>query len=126
MPQFDFDAPLVNALSNSSGNAAAATATATLTPPTSKNTCYLAGFMVSGLGATSAGNATVTISGVVGGSHIYYVTVPAGVTVPATPLAVTFPYPIAATGPNIAIVVTLSSFGAGNTNANCAAFGFFI
>jgi hypothetical protein len=50
--------------------------------------------------------------------------VPAGVTVGLAPLIVEFPQPLAASGPNTAIVVSFPSFGAGNTNAAVNAHGY--
>lgn len=102
--------------------AAAATMTGTL-PAVAGATNAITGFEVTGLGATGASGITVTVTGVVGGPLEYALAIPAGATVGVTPLIVQFPVPIAATGPNVAIVVTVPSFGAGNTSAALTVHG---
>lgn len=110
-------------LSNSA-TGAAATVTATLTATTGR-TAYLNGFVVSGLGATAGQASAVTVTGVLGGTQTYQFSVPTGATVAATPMQINFANtPLVATGPNTNIVVSVVSFGAGNTNANVTAYGF--
>jgi len=88
-------------------------------------TNYISSFTVTGLGAIAASNITIVVSGVVGGPLSFVMPVPAGVTVPINPpFTVTFSPPLAATGPNVAILVTVPSFGAGNTSANVVSEGY--
>lgn len=103
--------------------AAAATATATLTSTTGR-TAYLNGFVVSGLGATAGQASAITVTGVLGGTQTYQMSVPTGATVAATPVVVNFPMPVPASATNTNIVVSVVSFGAGNTNANVTAYGY--
>lgn len=107
----------------SSGNVAAATATATLAASATKTT-YITGFEVTGLGATAGLGPVLTITGLLGGTISYVVGVPAGVTVPLTPLIVQFPQPLAGSAINTAIVVSVPTFGSGNTAACVTAHGF--
>lgn len=109
-------------LTASSGNVAAAAATATLTSAAGR-LVYLTGFAITGAGATAASVIAVTVTGCIGGTMTFNMAIPAGAAVAVTPLIVTFPYPIAATGYNTNIVVSAASFGAGNTNAACVAHG---
>lgn len=113
----------VDATISSSGNVAAASAVATLAASTEK-TNFLSGFTVAGLGATAAACVLITVAGVVGGTQTFNFPVPAGATVPAGPTQFNFPVPLAGVGPGTAIVVTVPTFGAGNTNASVTAYGF--
>lgn len=113
----------VDAVAASSGNVAAASAVATLAASTEK-TNFLTGFTVAGLGATAAACVLISVTGLVGGAQTFNFPVPAGVTVPAGPTQFNFPVPLAGIGPGTAIVVTVPSFGAGNTNASVTAYGF--
>lgn len=110
-------------VSADSGNVANAAATATLAGVAGQTT-FLAGFEVTGLGATAAGFSTVTVTGLLGGTRTYEIAVPAGVTTPITPLIVEFTRPIPANAVNTSIVVSATAFGAGNTNAEASAHGF--
>lgn len=106
-----------------SGNVAAGVAAATLAASTTGQTAYLTGFEITSSGSTAAGVVTGTITGVVGGPlHFTYTTV-AGATLGNAPLIVAFPSPIPASAPNTAIVVSLPSLGAGNTNTTVTAHG---
>lgn len=87
-------------------------------------TVYLTGFVVDGLGATGASVVAVTVSGLLGGSQVYRVAVPAGATVAIPRLAVEFARPVPASAVDTPIVVTVPSFGAGNTAALVSASGF--
>jgi len=87
-------------------------------------TTYITGFQVTGAGATAASVITVQIQNVVSGPMSYKMAIPAGATVGVTPLIVTFPQPLAASGVNVAIAVSVPSFGAGNTDAAVSAQGF--
>lgn len=112
-------------LSAASGNVAAAAATATL-PAVSAKTNYLAGFSITGAGATGASVIAVTITGLLGGTATYNMAIPAGVTLAVAPLLVNFIPPLPASAVNIAIVVSAASFGTGNTNAAAHAWGYLI
>jgi len=105
------------------GTGSASTAIATLTAVASKTT-YIAGFIVTGLGATAASVVTVVISGLLGGSYTTYMTVVAGATTSCVPLVIEFATPLAASAVNTNIVVTASSFGAGNTSSAVSAHGY--
>lgn len=103
---------------------AAAAITATL-PGVAAETTYLAGFTVDGLGATAGSVVEVTVTGLLGGTKRYKLTIPAGVAVAlANPLRVDFDRPLAASALNTAIVVNVPSFGAGNTSASVSAHGY--
>lgn len=87
-------------------------------------TTFITGFEITGDGATAGSIITITITGVLGGTKTYFLTIPAGVTTAITPLIVEFARPIPASAVNTAIVVNVPSFGAGNTNAAVTAHGF--
>jgi hypothetical protein len=108
-----------------SGNVANASAVAALGTASGKLT-YLTGFTVTGAGATAASVIAVTVAGLLGGSRIYDVVVPAGVTTTIQPLNVQFTYPLPASAVNTAITVTAAAFGSGNTNAAAVAQGFYV
>lgn len=84
---------------------------------------YLEGFVVSGGGATAASNIEVTVTGLATTLR-FTMTIPAGATAAVAPIVVMFPTPIPASAVNTAIVVNVPSFGAGNTAASAAAWGF--
>jgi hypothetical protein len=108
----------------SSGVVAAGTATATLAASATKNT-YITGFQVTALGATAAANVDCTVSGLTGPTTFHYnFSFPAGATVPATPLIVSFPNPLISNAVNTAIVTSCPSGGAGNTYTSVVAQGF--
>lgn len=106
-----------------SGNVANAIATATLAGASSKTT-YISGLVVTAAGATAAAVVTGTITGLLSGTGHFTFTAPAGATLAATPLVISFPQPIPANAANTAIAVTLPALGSGNTNATVQAFGF--
>ena len=111
------------AVSSSSGNVAAASAVATLAAATGKTT-YISGFSITGLGATAAGVSLATLAGVLGGTMTFVIPVPVGATIGITPLNVNFNPPLPASAVNTAIVLTVPTFGSGNTNAAANAWGF--
>jgi len=86
-------------------------------------TTYLAGFTLTGLGATAAGSIQITTTGLATNLN-FTLPIPAGVTVGVTPLVVSFDPPLPASAPNTPIVVQVPSFGAGNTVASSEAHGF--
>lgn len=106
-----------------SATGAAAQITATLAAAAGKTT-HISGFVVDGLGATGASVVEVVVSGLLGGSLRRKVNVPAGATVAIAAVAMTFDRPIPASAVNTAIVVTVPSFGAGNTSSTVSAWGF--
>ena len=101
---------------------AAAVVTATLPAAVGKTT-WLSGFWVTGAGATAATTVQGSITGI-GTQMFFYVTVPAGVNSNVAELFVEFADPIPASGTNTAIVISVPSFGAGNTSSNVTAHGF--
>lgn len=116
-------APVGQSVAASSGNVAAAAATATL-PGVPNKVTQIAGFQITAAGATAASVVVATVTGLAAGTLSYVIPVPAGAAVGVAPLNVTFDPPLPAAAPNTAIVVTLPSLGAGNTNAAVSANGF--
>lgn len=110
-------------VTSSSGNVAAASAVATL-PGVAGKTTYCTGFQITGGGATAGSLVLATLAGLISGTATYVVGAATGAAVQNTPLTVTFNPPIPASGLNTAIVLTLPSLGAGNTNAAVSAQGF--
>lgn len=100
----------------SSGNVANAAATATL-PAVIAKTNYLSGLQIFAGGATAGSIVLCTITGLLGGSMVVPVTIPAGATLASQVPPLSFYPPLPASAPNTAIVVTLAAAGAGNTNA---------
>lgn len=115
--------PAADPVTASSGNVANAAATATIAAVAGQRN-WLTGFFLSGSGATAASVISVTVTGLIGGTMTFAYAVPSGVTAKSPDLHVTFPKPIPATGPNVAIVASAPGFGAGNTNATMVATGF--
>ena len=106
------------------GNTGAAAAlTATIGGVLAGHTNYLAGFAVSGGGATAASVIAVTVTGLAGGTKTWYLAIPAGVTSQVL-LQQTFPRPLPGILGGAAIVVNVPSFGAGNTAAAVMAWGY--
>lgn len=110
-------------LAVSSGNVANAVAAATLLSVANRLT-YLAGFEVSGSGATAGLPVLVTVTGLLGGTATYIYTAEAGVLVGNKPLVVPFDPPLPASAVNVNIVVSCPALGAGNTNNSVNAHGF--
>jgi hypothetical protein len=106
----------------SSGNIAATAATATLTPPAGY-TAYVSDICLTGLGATAASTQTLTITGP-STTLSYIIRVPAGVTTAVPVVQVDFTTPVPASAPGVPIVVSIPSFGAGNTNVCVNASGY--
>lgn len=92
-------------------------------PAVAGKTNYVAGFSVTGLGATSATSVAVTLSDGTNTMN-YTFAVPAGVTTGCTPLVVNFEAPIPAVATNTAWTLTVGSFGSGNTAASANVWGF--
>src|SRR6266567_4522675 len=108
----------------SSGNVAAATATATLAAATGKVT-YICGFAITSAGSTAAAVVSPTVANVITGTLTFTYTTVAGVTLANAPLIVPFTTRcIPANAPNTAIVVSVPSLGAGNTNTTVSAWGY--
>lgn len=84
---------------------------------------YVAGFAVTGAGATAASGIQVVLSGIAV-SLTYFIIVPAGAVVSITPLVVEFSVPIPSAAVNTAIMLTVPSFGAGNLAAASSIHGF--
>ncbi len=111
-------------ISASSGNVAANTATATLAAGGPKYVTYICGFTATGGGATAAAVVNLTVTNVVTGTMTYTFGAVVGAGVPDTPLRVQFNPCLPANAANTAIVVSMPSLGAGNTNAAINAWGF--
>jgi FAD/FMN-containing dehydrogenase len=108
---------------NLSATAAAGVITLTI-PATAAAYSYVTALTITGLGATAGSGVTATLSGLAAGNMSFVVAVPAGVLVGATPLVVPFPEPLQSTSQNVAIVLTVPSFGAGNTLAAATLHGY--
>lgn len=113
------------ALINASANQANAAAVATLTG-TATTTVYLAGFQITGSGATAGLPVAVTVAGLLGGTRTWIYTFATGAAVGNTPLIVAFNPPLPAAAVNTAIVVTCPASGAGGLNNCAAAHGFYL
>lgn len=88
---------------------------------------FVQSISLTGLGATVAAQVTATLTGVLGGTISYPITVPAGATVPITPVFDTFgPLGIQASAAATAIVLNLPAFGAGNTLEEAALNGYTV
>lgn len=107
----------------SSGNVAAASAVATLAGVSGKTT-YITGFRCGGGGATAASLVNITVAGVISGTQTYTMGPVAGATLISAPVERRWEPGIPASAANTAIVVTMPSLGAGNTNASCNAEGY--
>lgn len=107
---------------SASATGAASAITATLAAAAGKWT-YITGFEVTGAGATAPSVVAVTVTGLLGGTRNYYISIPAGAAVGVQPLVVFFDPPLPASAVNTAIVVNVASFGAGNTSTAVAASG---
>jgi hypothetical protein len=107
----------------SSGNVANATATATLAAA-GNLTNWITGFEITNGGATAASCVTATVTGLVGGAESYTVCAPTGAGVAATPLLVQYTSPVPASGPGVAISVSLPALGSGNTNSTVNIHGY--
>lgn len=104
------------------GTGAASAFTATM-PAVVGKTNYLTSYQISGGGATGASIIVATITGLPNTLSID-IAVPAGATLGIQPINGSFFPPLAASGPNTAIVLNVPSFGAGNTNSAGYVTGF--
>lgn len=111
------------ALTGASGNVAASTAAATLTTVAAKTT-HIAGFSITGAGATAGLPVIVTVTGTITGTLTYIYTAVAGALLSNTPLHVSFNPPIPASAVNTNIVVSCPTLGAGNTHNAAVAHGY--
>lgn len=116
-----FPAGAVPVASQAAG--ANSSAAATLAAAVGKRT-YVTGIQVTAGGATANILAGAVLSGVLGGSIGYVVSVPAGVGLDTRPIIVSFSPPLPASADNTAIVLTLGALGAGNTSSSVAIQGF--
>ena len=96
----------------------------TLTPTKTTRTAYLKRIRVTGLGITTAASIQITSTGLLGGQITETMPIAAGATAAVTALDLIFDPPLVASGPNVAIVVDVPSFGTGNTVQSATAYGF--
>lgn len=108
---------------SANANSVVASALAPSLPAVLNQLNWLTKVIITGAGATAASVIAVTITGLSGGTQTFFLTVPAGVAVPLTPLIISFEDPLPAAAPNTAIVVNVPSFGAGNVAAACVMNG---
>lgn len=113
------------ALSAGSAVVANAAAVATLTG-TASTLVHIAGFEITGAGATAGLPVTVTLSGLLGGTRSYIYTFATGALLPNAPLQVVFIPPIPASAVNTPIVLTCPAGGTGNTANVANAHGFYL
>lgn len=106
-----------------SGNVAAATATASLAAATGKVT-YICGFSITSAGSTGAAVVNPTITGIITGTMTFTYASVAGATLANQHLTVPFTPCMPAATPNTAIVVSMPTLGAGNTNTTVNAWGY--
>lgn len=86
---------------------------------------FVQSITITGLGATVAAQVTATLTGLLGGTISYPLTVPAGATVPITNVFDGFgSLGIQASAVATAITLNLPAFGAGNTLAEAALNGY--
>ncbi len=110
------------AQSNSGGNAQQV---ASISPPAGQ-LAFLTGIQIYGLGATAALEVTATLTGLLGGNMSFPVQVPAGATVPITPVTQVFGGAgLQGSVAGQAIVLTVPAFGAGNTFEQASLQGYF-
>lgn len=105
--------------------ATAATATASLVAPGVGKRNYVTRARISGTGATAATAVAATISGCLGGTITERLGVPADVNATVY-REVTFEPPLPATADNLAITLSVPSFGAGNLGVAVALQGFVL
>lgn len=113
----------VTPITAGSGNAANAAAAATMAASAGV-TNYIAGFSVTGAGATAAAPVIVTVAGIVQATRSFIYTFAAGSAVGNQPLNVVFDPPIPATAVNTAITVTCPASGLGGTHNAVVCWGF--
>lgn len=106
----------------STGGAAANTITV---PALAGKSIFVTGFEISGLGATSASNITITLA--FGGVTVadYQLEIVAGATTTEPFLSVEYAEPIVSPGIGTNCVLTVPSFGTGNTAASVVLHGFY-
>lgn len=86
---------------------------------------FVQSITITGLGATASSEVTAVLSGLLGGSINYPITVPTGATVPITNVFDSFgTIGIQASAAATPIVLTLPAFGAGNTLEQAALNGY--
>ena len=120
----DNSASQVSAAQSASGANAIQTASIT---PAAGVTAFITSLRITGLGATAAAQVTATLAGVLGGTINYPVSVPAGVTVPITPVFDGFgTRGLRNSAGGVAITATLPAFGAGNTLEQIEINGYFL
>lgn len=119
-----FDPSAAQSPQAQSSSGANAVQTATITPGAGV-TAFITTLRIEGLGATGATEVQATLTGVLGGTITYPVSVPAGATTPITPVTDSFGtrgLPGSAAGQ--AISLSLPAFGAGNTFEEASITGY--
>lgn len=112
-------------VSAASGTVAAATATATI-PAVAGRITYLAGFQITGTGATTGLAVAPTVTGTVTGTLTYAWAAVAGVLLLNNPLTILFDPPLSASAAGIPIAVSCPTLGSGNTNCAVVAHGYYL
>jgi hypothetical protein len=106
----------------STGGAQANTVTV---PALAGKTIYVTGIEVTGSGATAASNVAITLASSATTQANWTFVVPAGATLQATPLVIEFQDPIVGLAPGNTAVLTVGTFGSGNTGASVTIHGFY-
>lgn len=101
----------------------AATAITVTVPAIVGRRFYIEGYGIQGLGATAASSINATLVGL-GTTKTEVLAVPAGVAVQGPNLERTYPTPLAGAF-GTAIVLSVPSFGAGNTKAQAYVWGYY-
>lgn len=103
----------------------AATAGAPALAAVAGKTNFVTGFSISGSGATGASTIAITLTGLLGGTQTFYLSIPAIGSTPAiVPFIVNFNPPLPASAVNTAITLNVPSFGAGNITVAANIYGF--
>ena len=103
--------------------AAAGAMTGTLPASGAERRTYLAGFALTGTGATGASTIEVTTTGL-STNLKFKVVIPAGAGVEVSPRILNFNPPLPASADGTAITVAVPSFGAGNLAAALSTWGY--
>ena len=123
MPGGSLQGQPVTGIAASSGTVAAGAATATL-PAVQGRFTYICGFAITSSGSTTAIVVAPTVVGAIGGTQTYAYATVAGVLLANAPLVVPFTPCLPSSAVNTAIVVSIPSLGAGNTNTTVSAWGY--
>lgn len=115
--------PTAVQLAQGSGNVANAQAQVVFAAVPNQ-TNYITGYSITGGGSTAGSAVQSSLTGPLGGATYHSVVAPVGALVPFAPIVRTFNPPLAASGPNTALTLTLPALGTGNLAASVEMTGF--